>query len=215
MCQMALALGVLFISISCMSSKQAILAAIRRTLPPAAELPDLAGEWIRYEQPLQQFTAVLESVGGSALVVRDSAEINNQLAAVPSYQASRQVCSLVPGVGPGNVDLAAIADPHELESLDFAILPGEFAVAENGAVWVTDAAVRHRVVYFIAQHLALVVPAREVIDNMHQAYQRLSFSGPGFGVFISGPSKTADIEQSLVIGAHGARSLTAFLLSDE
>jgi L-lactate dehydrogenase complex protein LldG len=198
-----------------MTSKQTILAAIRRKPPPAAELPTLAGEWIRFDQPAQQFAAALESVAGRAIFVRNAEEIGRELAALAAYQESRQICSLVPGVAPAGIDPTSIDDPHQLASLDFAILPGEFGVAENGAVWVTDAAVRHRVVYFIAQHLALVVPAREIVENMHQAYQRLTFSDPGVGAFISGPSKTADIEQSLVIGAHGARSLTVFLLSDE
>jgi L-lactate dehydrogenase complex protein LldG len=103
-----------------------------------------------------------------------------------------------------------VEDPHQLESVDFAILPGRFAVAENGAVWVTDEGVKQRVIFFIVQHLALVVPASEIVHNMHQAYERLAFARPGFGAFISGPSKTADIEQSLVIGAHGPRSLTVF-----
>jgi L-lactate dehydrogenase complex protein LldG len=71
---------------------------------------------------------------------------------------------------------------------------------------------KHRAILFITQHLVLVVPRDQVIDNMHQAYERLSFADPGFGVFLSGPSKTADIEQSLVIGAHGPRSLTVFLV---
>jgi L-lactate dehydrogenase complex protein LldG len=97
--------------------------------------------------------------------------------------------------------------------VDFAILPGKFGVAENGAVWVSDERVRHRVIYFLAQHLALVVPADQIVNNMHEAYEPLRFDGPGFGTFISGPSKTADIEQSLVIGAHGARSLTVLLMS--
>ena len=193
-------------------SKQAILSAIRRQHPPAAPLPDLARDWIRYDDVQRQFAAVLESVGGRCVVVHSVEQIAHELASMPAYREANQICSLVPGVR-GNLDLAGLTDPHELESIDFAILPGEFAVAENGAVWVTDEGPRHRVVYFIPQHLALVVVASELVDNMHQAYERLAFSKPGFGVFISGPSKTADIEQSLVIGAHGARSLTVFLLA--
>jgi L-lactate dehydrogenase complex protein LldG len=83
-------------------------------------------------------------------------------------------------------------------------------VAENGSIWVTDRAVRHRALFFIVQHLALVIPAHSIVHNMHQAYDRLELGGAEFGVFIAGPSKTADIEQSLVIGAHGPRSLTVF-----
>ena len=113
-------------------------------------------------------------------------------------------------------------DPHELESVDFAILSGHFGVAENGAIWVTDRGLRHRVIYFITQHLSLVIQADQIVHNMHQAYEKLiegdgaNYGGPvgkrAFGTFISGPSKTADIEQSLVIGAHGPRSLTVFCL---
>jgi L-lactate dehydrogenase complex protein LldG len=47
---------------------------------------------------------------------------------------------------------------------------------------------------------------------MHQAYERLQGREYNFGVFIAGPSKTADIEQSLVLGAHGARTMTVFLV---
>jgi L-lactate dehydrogenase complex protein LldG len=99
-----------------------------------------------------------------------------------------------------------------LEDVDMAIAPGEFAVAENGAVWVTDRQVRQRAIFFIPQHLALVVPREQLVHNMHEAYGRLAFGEAGFGAFISGPSKTADIEQSLVIGAHGPRSLTVMLI---
>src|SRR5579863_5304864 len=193
-------------------SKHAILSAIRRQHPPAAALPDLAQDWIHYDDARRQFAAVLESVGGRCVIVRSTEEIAHELASLTAYREAKQICSLVPGVS-SNLDLAAVADPHELESIDFAILPGQFAVAENGAVWVTDEGLAHRVVYFIPQHLALIVSADQVVDNMHQAYERLAFSQPGFGLFISGPSKTADIEQSLVIGAHGARSLTVFLLA--
>ena len=123
--------------------------------------------------------------------------------------------STVEGLGLPTVNLDEIDDPHNVENVDFAVLAGEFAVAENGSVWVTDEGLKHRVLHFITQHLALIVPARNVVNNMHEAYQQLSFEGRRFGTFISGPSKTADIEQSLVIGAHGPRSHVVFLVDDE
>ena len=138
--------------------------------------------------------------------------MNRALDEIPAYASAKQIVSLVPGAGRPNFDPNAVDDPHALAAVDFAILPGQFGVAENGAIWVTDANLRHRAIYFIVQHLALVIPADQIVDNMHQAYGRLTSSQPGYGAFISGPSKTADIEQSLVIGAHGPRSLTVFCL---
>jgi L-lactate dehydrogenase complex protein LldG len=129
---------------------------------------------------------------------------------MPKVVTALKIVSLVPGAGTPNVDLNDVNDPHNLADVGFAVMPGRFGVAENGAVWVTDEGVKHRVIYFIAQHLALVISAADILDNMHQAYERLAFDKAGFGAFISGPSKTADIEQSLVIGAHGPRSLTVF-----
>lgn len=195
-----------------MSSKDEILRAIRSHQPAAAELPENNADWITYPDREKQFASVLEFVGGRAVFVDSLDDLNRQLAELPQYASAKKVISLVPGVGQNNTNLDAINDPHEVEPVDFAIMPGKFAVAENGAVWVTDGGVKHRVAYFIVQHLALIVPASELLDNMHQAYERLSFAQPSYGAFISGPSKTADIEQSLVIGAHGPRSLHVFFV---
>lgn len=194
------------------SARDSILGSIRRHLPEAAERPGHDGPWIQYPDPLSQFASVLEAIGGRCVRVKDVAEINQDLATFPVYAAARTMVSLVPGAGRSDLDAASLVEPHELADVDLAILPGEFAVAENAAVWVTDAAVRHRVIYFLSQHLALVVPAREVVHNLHEAYARLTFDTARFGAFIAGPSKTADIEQSLVIGAHGPRSMTIYLM---
>ena len=116
---------------------------------------------------------------------------------------------------PGNVDLSAVDDPHELEDLDFVVYKADFAVAENGAVFVSDHELKHRVVFFITQYLVLVVDQQAIVHNMHEAYARSDIPKPGFGLFLSGPSKTADIEQSLVIGAHGCREMQVFLESSQ
>jgi L-lactate dehydrogenase complex protein LldG len=192
-------------------SRDTILRSIRRNLPESSPLPELDGPWIEYPDPVAQFINVLESTGGRAIRVPDRDSIPATLAQLPHFGDSRRTLCGFAGLS-GNVDLTSIADPHELEDIDFAILPGHFGVAENAAIWVTDENLAHRVIYFLCQHLALVIPADQIVHNMHEAYQRIRIGGPRFGAFIAGPSKTADIEQSLVIGAHGPKSLTAFLV---
>jgi L-lactate dehydrogenase complex protein LldG len=194
-----------------MTAREQILSTVRRHLPASSPLPDLAGPWISYPDPLAQYTAVLEMIGGRVLAVARRAELAAVVNSLSITPQSRQTLSLVPEV-PGTVAMDEVTDPHDLAGIDIAILPGEFAVAENAAVWVTDAAVRHRVVFFLCQHLILVVPATEIVNTLGAAYERLQIRGQQFGAFIAGPSKTADIEQSLVIGAHGPKSLTVLLV---
>lgn len=216
------------------SGRDAILASLRRNAPPTAPLPE-PPDAIVYDDPERQFAEMFTSVGGQFVRVESVADIDAELEKLEPYSQAHKIASLVPGVGRAapaagrvNLDLAALTDPHELEGLDFAIIPGELGVAENGAVWVAGSALGpQRAIFVVAQHLALVVPASQIVHNMQQAYDRIRFerpgfppqpakiapSGdPGFGLFISGPSKTADIEQALVIGAHGARSCTLFLV---
>ena len=90
---------------------------------------------------------------------------------------------------------------------------GSTVCAVQGAVWITEAGLRNlRALFVLSQHLALVVPASGLVNDMHEAYEKVRIPRPGYGCFVSGPSKTADIEQALVIGAHGARSCTVFLV---
>lgn len=195
-----------------MSSRQEILDAIRRHDLTPVEQTSPDGPWTQYANPREQFANVLEAIGGKCVVISREADIAETLGSYPEFNLADRVYSAIDGVEKSNVDLAAIDDPHELESVDYAILRGQFCVAENGSVWVTDEELRHRVMFFAVQHLALVVSADNIVSNMHEAYERLRFSERRFGTFIAGPSKTADIEQSLVIGAHGARSLTVCLI---
>ncbi|MDR2534148.1 MAG: LUD domain-containing protein [Tannerellaceae bacterium] len=102
-------------------------------------------------------------------------------------------------------------DPERWDKLPEVLFPGQFGVAENGAIWLDDGDLPHRILPFITPHLILKLKTSDIIADMQQAYDRLAVETFGFGVFISGPSKTADIEQSLVYGAHGAREMTVIL----
>jgi L-lactate dehydrogenase complex protein LldG len=193
-----------------MNSRDTILSALRAVSVPVELKPEYP-KGIVFEDPVAKFAEVLEGVGGVCVRVATDQEADARLRDIEAYRGARQIASFVPGIGESTVDCSLSERPHDLKGLDFVILPGEFGVAENAAVWVQESALgRHRVAFVIAQHLALVVRGGEIVNNMQEAYARLKLEG--FGLFISGPSKTADIEQALVIGAHGARSCTVFVI---
>ncbi|MEI7424024.1 MAG: LUD domain-containing protein [Prolixibacteraceae bacterium] len=100
---------------------------------------------------------------------------------------------------------------EKLEKLSTVILEGHLGVAENGAIWLDESNFPNRLVPFIAQHLVIKINSHKIVGDMLEAYRQLNIDNTGFGVFLSGPSKTADIEQSLVYGAHGARSLLVII----
>ena len=195
-----------------MSSRNSILDSLRQNVPPPAPLPATV-TGIRYADPIKQFEETLTVAGGRLVHATAQQDLSTELANVDVYASAAKVASLVPGIPSRNVDLGAIEDPHELEGIDVAVIPGKFGVAENAAIWIPgETLTPHRAIFVIAQHLILIVPAQEIVNNLHEAYERIHWSPNTFGIFISGPSKTADIEQSLVIGAHGARSCTVILV---
>ncbi len=196
-----------------MASRDELLAALRRNAPPPLPRPALEGLGVRYADRLEQYAAALQSVGGTCVRAADRPAAHRALAELPAYREARRVVSLVHGVGHATVDLAAVDDPRQLEGLDLAVLPGALGVAENGAVWIEGRDLPHHALVVIPEHLVVALDARALVPDLHAAYARLDLAGdPRFGLFLAGPSKTADIEQSLVIGAHGARSCTVLLV---
>ncbi|TLM89758.1 LutC/YkgG family protein [Hymenobacter jeollabukensis] len=186
-----------------MSSRESILAAVRRNRPEPTPLPPVAD--FGGEATVEQFTHWLHFIGGQVIHI-DPAQPLEEVVRHLYPEAVRVASDLLPATVP--VD--AHTPTAVLEAVDVAVLRGELGVAENGAVWVPEANMLHRALPMIAQHLALVLDHASIVATMHQAYAAVQHTGH-YGVFIAGPSKTADIEQSLVIGAHGARSLVVLL----
>ena len=194
------------------AARDDILSALRAATPEVAELPDVSRlRAIQYPDLRERFAQSVVEVGGRCIHVEGALE--DALMSIPEYAAARRVVSLVPGVAKANVDLAAVTDPHELHDVDFCILSAELGVAENGACWIVQHGGPNRAASYLTQHLAVVVRVGALVHNLHEAYARISIPRPGFAMWLSGPSKTADIEQALVIGAHGARSCTVLVTS--
>lgn len=190
-----------------MDSRKKILDRIRSVGVAKLSMPDLTSGEILGDN-LETFSEVLVNIGGSVFIVDDYAAIQKHIQ--QQYPGAARIISVIEGLPWYKTHFSS--DPHDFRDVDLAVMKGHFAVAENGAIWVTGDLMGDRSLPFITQHLALVVSKNEIVPSLSQAYERIGKLSYQFGTFIAGPSKTADIEQSLVLGAHGPKSLTVFLV---
>ena len=192
-----------------MTSREKILAAVTSSKPALVPLPFVDSTTIiQYDDLLLQFKTVLESIGGTVIVIESLSVIREQI--IKQTGEGSMVINTIKELNGIDSNLQYLS-ADVLAGVDFTYIKGSVAVAENGAVWLYESQMINRLLPFICQHLILVIDKENIVATMHQAYQQIDTNKEGFGVFIAGPSKTADIEQSLVIGAHGARSLIVYL----
>jgi L-lactate dehydrogenase complex protein LldG len=194
-----------------MSSRASILEKIKQNQPTAiSDLPSLTFLGLDTFDILEKYKTTLRSIGG------DFVEVKNYNAIIDFVKQNYDVEKLIITTIPELTEIAKLDwlndDPHTLENVELTLIKAHFGVAENSALWVTDVVLGQRVSTFIPQYLAIVVDKKDIVATMHQAYDRIHNQEYGFGTFIAGPSKTADIEQSLVLGAHGARELMVFIM---
>ena len=148
------------------------MTELRAALPESSPLPDLSatGPWHKFDDPLAHFSELLTVAGGTCVRASSTKDAHMALERVEAWASAVVRCSLVSGIGNSTLDLNVIDDPHKLANVDFAVLPGQFGVAENGAIWVTDDGIPHRVLFFLPQHLSIVIPSSQIVHNMHEAY---------------------------------------------
>ena len=143
-----------------------------------------------------------------------SGSIRERIASIVrrTYPEARRIASNLPEAAScATFNPDELEDPRDLAGTDVAIVRGAFGVVENGTVWIPRA-FRHKAMLFIPEALVILLDRKQIVSNMHEAYVRKDFDTYDFGSFIAGPSKTADIEQALVIGAHGPRDVSVILL---
>ena len=189
-----------------MSSRDEILARVRRNQPAAVALPSIPA----FAQPagaaVERFKAGVARMGGK--VVDPPADGNLEALVARLFPEAKVIASACEV--PGNRSLAE-ARPADLADVDVGVVRAVFGVAETGSVWLTDAQFGVDALGFLAQHLVVLLDPSRIVGSLHDAYRDAESFRARYGVFMTGPSATADIEGILIHGAQGIRSLTVVL----
>ncbi|MBR3496792.1 MAG: LUD domain-containing protein [Prevotella sp.] len=195
-----------------MSNKEDILKRYRENVKVKYDMPSLDDiKAITYPDPLVQFIKMSESVGGQVIEVDSGRDINKLIKDL--YPDAKEIASNLPEITVATRNPDTVGRARDLNGTDVGVIRGMFGVAENGCIWIPQQ-MKEKAVCFISENLVILMPKSEIVNNMHEAYKRIEFDKEydGYGTFISGPSKTADIAQVLVMGAQAARSVTVLLM---
>jgi len=158
-----------------------------------------------------QFINTLTGIGGLVIEVNEIKEVGDYIKS--TFPEPARIVNTITNLDFGLEILNFKSNPHDFSNVTVAIMHGEFGVAENGAIWLTDANMGDQALPYICEHLVLIINKNSIVPTLHEAYDKIGSSTYNLGTFLAGPSKTADIEQSLVLGAHGSKSLIVFLRS--
>ncbi len=197
-----------------MSNKEDILKKYRENVKVKYDMPSLDDiKAITYPNPLIQFISMTENVGGKVLEVKPGEDINQLIKNL--YPDAKEFASNLSEVTIATRNPDTIGRARDLNGTDVGVIRGKFGVAENACIWIPQQ-MKEKAVCFISENLVILLPKSQIVNNMHEAYKRIEFDKEydGYGTFISGPSKTADIAQVLVMGAQAARSVTVFLMPE-
>jgi len=163
-------------------NKEELLGKLRRNTIHQFDMPEASIDGIKYENTIEQFIETSHKVGSEVIEAKAGEDLNELIR--KAYPEAQVLVGIV---------------------------EGDIAVAENGCVWVPQT-MKERVVCFVSENLVILVHRDKIVNNMHEAYRRIHMTEYGYGCFISGPSKTADIEQALVMGAQAARGVTVIIV---
>ena len=195
-----------------MSNKYDILNKYRKNRPAdlSFDMPDLDSfEATVYDDPIKAFISMSGNVGSEVIELKDGDDIDTVIKS--AYPEAKIFASNLPEIGIAQLNPDTVPEAKDLNGTDVGIVRGMVGVAENGCIWIPQT-MKERAICFISEYLVILLDRKNIVNNMHEAYSRITMTDYGYGAFISGPSKTADIAQALVMGAQAARGVKVILM---
>ena len=216
------------------SARDAILASVRENLRGAHKsnverAGPTPGAPVGLDTPadrLARFVEVLEGVGGYCTVVRDEADAEAALRRIAADLGAREVAvsdapiarNVAAGLGDATV-FDGWSDRERLLACDLGVTGAQWGIAETGTLVLDSEAEKHRLVSLVPPVHVAILDTDRILGTLGDALSTARGDDPDpiprALTFITGPSRTADIELTLVVGVHGPKELHVILMSKE
>ena len=215
-----------------MSSRDNILGRIRTALEddPPLERPPVPEVWARENPPIEQmverFTQELGALAGEIHRCASMDDARAKLAELLSqldqttigaidHPLTRELAAELPAE---RIDWgAAEPDAPTVAGWAASVVPADCLLADTGTCMVACATTHERLMCYLTPVCIVIAQTDRLFEHLPAAWEELAgrIADPdlrGEYVFISGPSRTADIEKILILGVHGPKRLVVLLV---
>jgi L-lactate dehydrogenase complex protein LldG len=175
--------------------------------------------------PIEQFTARLTAVGGQVATAFDLTAAGEQVAALARAKETttvwisaevRQRCSnLVAALNRLDIATLVPTDAAEVRDQPLGLTIAEATIAETGSSILAEPRTESRSVTLITECLVVICPQANLLPSLTEAapvLRQISSRGASYATFVTGPSRTADIERQLTVGVQGPSEFHVILI---
>ena len=190
-----------------MDTREYILNKVHRNQPAPRELPAIPGFHREPESLISEFEKALKDMAGEFV---ESPPSNFPAYLRGKFPDAKNICSVVPEYS-GNKKPEDYNNWSDAADIDVTIVRSPLGVAETGSVLLTENELRVNTIGFLAHDIVILLDPKEIVENIHDAYQHPAFRESKYAVLMTGPSGSADIAGNTVHPAQGVMTLTVIL----
>ncbi|NQU34594.1 MAG: LUD domain-containing protein [Bacteroidetes bacterium] len=208
------------------TSKEKVLKKVRNALINKLENPFKNIEFsssVFYPQkegPEVEFATKLVESGGTFIYCSNENDVGNQLSTLIENESLTNVFCADNNLSGllNNSNIIFSSDYKDFNSINVGITPCDFLISRFGSIMVSSGLGSGRRLFVYPEIHIVIAKASQVVPELKDAIigmkKKYSNNFPSQITTITGPSRTADIEKTLVMGAHGPKSLYVFMIDD-
>jgi len=190
-----------------MDTREYLLANVRKNQPANRELPVVPRFQRQPESLVSEFEKSLKYMAGE-FVGHPPSDFSAYLR--DKFPNAKYICSATPEYS-GNRKPEDYGNWSDAADIDITVVRSPLGVAETGSVLLTESELRVNTIGFLAHDIVILLDPKDIVENIHDAYQHRAFRESKYTVLMTGPSGSADIGGKTVHPAQGVMTLTVIM----